>query len=129
MHTLNGIMSPDTVVNETNATQRDCNANYYGIAPITLLTAEGQELPTFAMLDSGSGVTLINASLFDKLGLTGKAVSMRLRWTNSETELRGHKDKAQRACTAEGETARAGLRAHDQRSRTTNSNAARGGLR
>lgn len=40
------------------------------------------------MLDAGSGVTLIKRNVAEGLGLIGKKVTMRLKWTDTGTEMR-----------------------------------------
>ncbi|XP_065356442.1 uncharacterized protein LOC135950842 [Calliphora vicina] len=56
----------------------------FRILPIRLYW-NGGSLTTFAFLDEGSSVTLIEQSLFDKLGLTGKQEPLELRWTGDTT--------------------------------------------
>ncbi|XP_065355454.1 uncharacterized protein LOC135949918 [Calliphora vicina] len=56
----------------------------FRILPIRLYW-NGGSLTTFAFLDEGSSVTLIEQSLFDKLGLTGKQEPLELRWTSDTT--------------------------------------------
>ncbi|XP_065365528.1 uncharacterized protein LOC135958553 [Calliphora vicina] len=69
-------------VNAHNDRSQDTQC--FRILPIRLYW-NGGSLTTFAFLDEGSSVTLIEQSLFDKLGLTGKQEPLELRWTGDTT--------------------------------------------
>lgn len=59
---------------------RDDNQILYKILPITLY-GNNKRVDTFAMLDDGSSLTLMEDDLVDELNLTGKVESLCLRWT------------------------------------------------
>lgn len=59
----------------------------YGVVPLYIRSASGQEHLVYAMIDTGSGITLMKKSLSQKLNLSGVSTNIRLRWTDSDTEI------------------------------------------
>lgn len=74
--------APGGSVNAHN--DRNQNKLCFRILPICIYGKSGS-LKTFAFLDEGSSVTLMEQSLFEKLGLTGKDEPLELRWTGDTT--------------------------------------------
>lgn len=54
----------------------------FRVAPVTI-SANGKSRTTYALLDTGSSVSLITTALARRLGLQGKRTTMNLDWTNS----------------------------------------------
>lgn len=66
------------------------NNIYYQIVPVTLKNKD-QEMKTYAFLDAGSSVTLIEEEVANELGLEGRTNPLKLTWTQNvtrETESR-----------------------------------------
>jgi hypothetical protein len=61
------------------------NSVLYKILPVTLHGCSGETVSTYALLDDGSGVTLLDKSLSDKLHLKGTNKPLRLKWTGGIT--------------------------------------------
>ena len=65
----------------------------FKIVPVQVYRKDGTSIRTFAFLDDGASVTLIDRQLFDDLGLTGIKKELELKWTNdisrSESSLCG----------------------------------------
>ena len=59
------------------------------VVPVNLYGPSG-EVTTSALLDEGSTVTLIDASLAAVLGATGPEDPMVLRWTNATQQMNPH---------------------------------------
>lgn len=62
----------------------ECYSNLFKILPVKL-HHRGKCVDTFAMLDDGSSVTLMETQLADKLELKGTAQSLCLKWTAGTT--------------------------------------------
>lgn len=58
----------------------------YGIVPLMVKAVNGDEKLVYAMLDLGSGVTLMSKSLFDELGLNGRPSTLSISWADSKTK-------------------------------------------
>lgn len=61
------------------------NKVFYQIVPITLINGNNK-VETFAFLDSGSSVSLINADTAEQLQVKGVFKPMTLAWTNGDTQ-------------------------------------------
>lgn len=57
----------------------------FKVVPVTIYGANNTSINTFAFLDDGSQLTLIEKSLFDRLGLIGEPESIQLQWTKGIT--------------------------------------------
>ncbi|XP_070854714.1 uncharacterized protein [Drosophila suzukii] len=67
--------------------QGDVEGNqFFRIVPVTL-HYDDNEIEVFAFLDEGSSVTLIDASIFDKLGIKGTPSPICLQWTGETTRF------------------------------------------
>lgn len=53
----------------------------FKVVPITLIGNDDTTVQTFALLDGGSSITLLEEELFDKLHLEGKKRPLTLQWT------------------------------------------------
>ncbi|XP_055542858.1 uncharacterized protein LOC129728441 [Wyeomyia smithii] len=69
----------------TNHHQTFRNNIYFQIIPITLRN-KGKEVNTFAFLDAGSSLTLIEEQIADDLGLKGRSNLLKLTWTQNVTK-------------------------------------------
>ncbi|XP_058445846.1 uncharacterized protein LOC131427001 [Malaya genurostris] len=68
---------------ESSNHHMDSKSNiYYQVIPVTLKNGE-QSLDTFAFLDAGSSLTLIDEQVADKLQLKGMIDPLRLKWTQN----------------------------------------------
>ncbi|XP_055604887.1 uncharacterized protein LOC129753110 [Uranotaenia lowii] len=74
------------VVSE-NHTHRDIDAHFlFRILPVTI-HANGKSLETFAFIDEGSSLTLVEENLVHELGVKGTSQVLCLRWTGNVTRL------------------------------------------
>lgn len=67
---------------------------FYKILPVTLYGPD-KIIQTFAMLDDGASLTLLEESLLDELNLTGPEESLCLRWT---AEIQRVEESSKRVC-------------------------------
>ncbi|KAL7723128.1 hypothetical protein ACLKA6_012682 [Drosophila palustris] len=58
--------------------------HYFRIVPVNLHAA-GKTIRTYAFLDEGSSVTLIDEATFDMLGIKGEPMPLCLQWTSETT--------------------------------------------
>lgn len=60
----------------------------FQIVPIYLSNGNDKRIKTYAFLDSGSEITIVNDNLIRKLGITGPTEELKLKWSNqcSRTE-------------------------------------------
>lgn len=63
------------------------NGIYYQILPVQLTGDNGKSLLTFAFLDTGANVTLIDQVLADELGVDGDKEPLTLKWTNNQKRI------------------------------------------
>lgn len=75
-----------------NAHNHKPSQTLFKYVPITLYGAKGA-ISTYAFLDDGSSVTVIEQSLADELGVVGKAEPLCLKWTSNESK---NEDDSQR---------------------------------
>lgn len=60
---------------------------YYGVAPLYIRKANGEEILVYAMLDTGAGMSLMSSALLNQLQLSGSPATIKLKWTNSHTVI------------------------------------------
>jgi len=94
LHNNRTVVEQQTASNAANVTENaQVNAHsckddsmhpYFRIVPIKI-HAKDKVIKTFAFLDEGSAVTLIEKNTFDQLGLHGKPTPLCLRWTGNTT--------------------------------------------
>ena len=81
--------SPSSCVQRSlvvNTNRKDTNKKNTHLRVLPVLVTNGNRtVRTFALLDSGSGITAMTTSLARRLGLTGKKGRLALQWTNSKT--------------------------------------------
>lgn len=64
---------------------------FFQVLPVTLMN-RGQKVKTYAFLDTGSSVTLMENETAKQLNLTGKNVPLHLSWTQ---EFSSHQEESQ----------------------------------
>ncbi|XP_055603799.1 uncharacterized protein LOC129752034 [Uranotaenia lowii] len=76
---------------ESSVVHRDCNIHHYTsnqalfrVVPVVLY-GPNRKINTFAFLDDGSSLTLMESSLASELGVSGKVEPLCLRWTGNKT--------------------------------------------
>ena len=78
--------SPSSCVQRSlvvNTNRKDTNKKNTHLRVLPVLVTNGNRtVRTFALLDSGSGITAMTTSLARRLGLTGKKGRLALQWTN-----------------------------------------------
>lgn len=53
----------------------------YPIVPIVIQASDGTEIATYALLDTGSSRTLLDRSVYEKLGIRGTPTELPIKWT------------------------------------------------
>ncbi|XP_055589595.1 uncharacterized protein LOC129741828 [Uranotaenia lowii] len=89
---LHKFQNVDSVVKEDDpVVSADCNIHYkrsnhvlFRVVPV-FLCGPCKTIKTFAFLDDGSSVTLMESALAAELGVTGKTEPLCLRWTSNKT--------------------------------------------
>lgn len=71
----------EEVKDETHLSHRAQDSILFKILPVRLYGNNDNVVETFAMLDSGSSLTLIDSEVFEKLELDGEAQELTLQWT------------------------------------------------
>ncbi|KAH8339623.1 hypothetical protein KR067_011866 [Drosophila pandora] len=77
------------------STHQDDNygSQFFRIIPVKLRNG-GRMIEIYAFLDEGSSVTLVDASVFQRLGIQGQAAPMSLQWTAETTRIESESVKA-----------------------------------
>lgn len=55
------------------------------VVPLRVEGVNGKFVDTFAFLDDGSGLSMMDRSLYDELGFQGKPQGLHLRWSRGMT--------------------------------------------
>ncbi|XP_062557206.1 uncharacterized protein LOC134222069 [Armigeres subalbatus] len=77
------------------------HSTLFKILPVTL-SNNGKSITTFAFLDDGSNVTLLENSIAETLGLEGEESSLCLQWTNNVTRKESTSKRVQLTVAGEG---------------------------
>lgn len=74
----------ENTANKPHMTHHGNRDSFFRVIPVTL-ASDTNEIATFAFLDDGSSVTLIDSALADELGLEGQAKPLCLQWTGNQS--------------------------------------------
>ncbi|XP_058816133.1 uncharacterized protein LOC131679419 [Topomyia yanbarensis] len=79
-------VAQDTSVRECNAHHKATNKGLFRVAPI-VIHGPVKSIKTFAFLDDGSSLTLVDASLVQELKLQGTPEPLCLKWTGNKRRM------------------------------------------
>ncbi|XP_037868119.1 uncharacterized protein LOC119628748 [Bombyx mori] len=90
LHAVRRVMKIDNAVNHTDNTVNTLNSAdrhvFLKVVPVVVSGAKGDVL-TYALLDEGAAVTLVNSSLLERAGITGPTSSLRIRGASGMTTI------------------------------------------
>lgn len=55
--------------------------SYFQVVPVVLLNGE-EKVETYAFLDNGSNITMVERSLMDSIRVKGPSQSLKLKWSS-----------------------------------------------
>ncbi|XP_055605085.1 uncharacterized protein LOC129753308 [Uranotaenia lowii] len=84
----------ESSVSVTAHHQHQQGTTFFKILPVTL-HANGKSVSTFAFLDDGSDLTLVEDELIDELGLVGERIPLCLQWTSNVTRSESNSRKVE----------------------------------
>ncbi|XP_053699346.1 uncharacterized protein LOC128746321 [Sabethes cyaneus] len=76
----------NTSVRECNAHHKSTNQGLFRVVPV-VIHGPKKSIKTYAFLDDGSSLTLVDASLVQELGLKGNPEPLCLKWTGNKRRL------------------------------------------
>ncbi|XP_058816775.1 uncharacterized protein LOC131680070 [Topomyia yanbarensis] len=95
-------VAQDTSVRECNAHHKATNKGLFRVAPI-VIHGPVKSIKTFAFLDDGSSLTLVDASLVQELKLQGTPEPLCLKWTGNKRRMESDSMKLDLEVSGTGE--------------------------
>ncbi|XP_055632470.1 uncharacterized protein LOC129772961 [Toxorhynchites rutilus septentrionalis] len=92
-----------TSIRECNAHYKETNKGLFRVAPV-MIHGPCSSIKTYAFLDDGSSLTLVDASLVQELNLSGKPDPLCLKWTGNKRRLETDSLKLDIDISGTGET-------------------------
>ncbi|XP_055590700.1 uncharacterized protein LOC129742784 [Uranotaenia lowii] len=97
--------TPSSSPSETVSHHSTASSLLYRIIPIVLYNGNSS-VDTFAFIDEGSSLTMIETELADKLGLNGRKQPLCLKWTSNVTRVENESKRVGFSISGAGQTKR-----------------------
>ncbi|XP_065087108.1 uncharacterized protein LOC135708862 [Ochlerotatus camptorhynchus] len=95
-------IAQNTSVRECNAHHKSTNKGLFRVAPV-IIHGPGKSIKTFAFLDDGSSLTLVDSSIVQELKLQGKSEPLCLKWTGNKRRMESDSVKLDLEISGTGE--------------------------
>ncbi|XP_055623761.1 uncharacterized protein LOC129767164 [Toxorhynchites rutilus septentrionalis] len=95
-------VAQNTSVRECNAHHKSANKGLFRVAPV-VIHDPSKSIKTFAFLDDGSSLTLVDSSLVQELKLQGETIPLCLKWTGNKRRMENDSMKLDLEISGTGE--------------------------